>query len=111
MVSPSKQRKRGVILTPEGYRRLQEARRQIERQENLGGRYSLENLSERTGLAPRTVTRVLACAEGVDKQTLEQLFWGFSLELTRRDYTSVGARPAVPEPAVPSRSLLCRIRA
>ncbi|HEY9596884.1 MAG TPA: hypothetical protein V6D33_04380 [Cyanophyceae cyanobacterium] len=52
-------RRRGAILTPQGYKKLQDARRQSEIQENFGERYTLEELSERTRLSLNTVTKVL----------------------------------------------------
>ena len=81
-------RKRGVILTPQGLKKLQEARRYLELQINSGDRYTLEELSEQTSLAPVTVAKVLDCEEGVDKQTLAFFFRAFNLELDKRDYAN-----------------------
>lgn len=82
-------RKRGVVLTSVGLKKLQEARYQAELLENLGDRFTFEELSDRTQLAPFTVAKVFACEEGVDKQTLALFFRAFNLELDKADY----ARP------------------
>jgi WD40 repeat protein len=83
-------RKRGVILSLRGIQKLQEARHQVEILENDSARFTLEELSYRTQLAPFTVSKVLARAEGVDKQTLEYFFRAFGLELTANDYVRAG---------------------
>lgn len=80
-------RKRGVILTAKGLHKLFEARQLQEIEKNYGYRYTLEELSDRTGLVPMTITKVLNCKGGVDKQTLLQLFKAFGLELRKSDYT------------------------
>jgi hypothetical protein len=79
-------RDRGVILTSPGLKKLQDAKREAEIWENDGKRYTLEVLSDRTGLGCGTVAKVLACEEGVDKQTLERFFRAFNLELYKSDY-------------------------
>jgi WD40 repeat protein len=91
---PKQQRKRGVVLTFEGLNRLQEARQQFELSENDGRKYTLEELSYRTQLAPYTVAKVLAREEGVDKQTLRYFFRAFDLELATSDYVRVIDRAA-----------------
>ena len=89
MESHKQRRRRGVILSLLGIQKLQEARYQVEIIENDGARFTLEELSYRTQLAPFTVSKVLARAEGVDKQTLEYFFRAFGLELTPSDYLRV----------------------
>ncbi len=74
-------RNRGLMLTIEGWQKLQDARREVEIQENFGDRYTLEKLSEKTGLAPRTVAKILNREVGVDKRTLAQVFKAFNLAL------------------------------
>jgi hypothetical protein len=88
-------RKRGVILSLPGFNKLQEAKQQLEILENDGARFTIEELSYRTQLAPFTVSKVLAREEGVDKQTLEYFFRAFSLELTPNDYVRAGTQPKV----------------
>ncbi|GAB4199905.1 MAG: hypothetical protein Fur006_51000 [Coleofasciculaceae cyanobacterium] len=79
-------RNRSVILTPHGWKKLQDARRESEIWENDGERYTLETLSERTGLGVGTIAKVLAREEGVDKQTIERFFSAFNLELDKDHY-------------------------
>jgi WD40 repeat protein/transcriptional regulator with XRE-family HTH domain len=81
-------RKRGVILTHEGWEKLQEAKLELETKENFGDRYTIEDLSERAGLNPGTVGRILAREERVDKRTLELFFNAFNLELDKSYYSS-----------------------
>ena len=81
-------RKRGVILTVEGWQKLQEAKLELEVQENLGDRYTVEDLSERAGLNPSTIGKILAREERVDKRTLELFFNAFNLELDKSDYSN-----------------------
>lgn len=90
-------RKRGVVLTSVGLKKLQEARYQVELEENGGDRYTLEELSDRTQLAPFTVAKVLAREEGVDKQTLVLFFRAFNLELDQADYCRPDADREPPE--------------
>src|SRR5690242_4847587 len=85
-------RKRGVILSLLGIQKLLEARHQLEILENDGAKFTLEELSYRTQLAPFTVSKVLARTEGVDKQSLEYFFRAFNLELTANDYVRAGVQ-------------------
>uniref|UniRef100_UPI001D14CC90 hypothetical protein n=1 Tax=Fortiea sp. LEGE XX443 TaxID=1828611 RepID=UPI001D14CC90 len=87
-------RKRGVILSLPGIQKLQEARHQAEILENDGAKFTLEELSYRTQLAPFTVAKVLARTEGVDKQTLEYFLRAFGIELTAQDYVRAGKEEA-----------------
>ncbi|GAA6618056.1 eIF2A-related protein [Scytonema sp. NUACC26] len=80
-------RNRGVILTREGWQRLQNAKVEWEFQENFGSRWTLEELSERVGITPVTFRKVLTRETGVDRQTLVRLFMTFNLELGQSDYT------------------------
>lgn len=90
MPTPNIRRKRGVILTPSGWHKLQQTRRESELQHNDGDRYTLEELSALSGMAPDTIAKVLAGLEGVDKQTLGCMFGAFSLALEEDDF----ARPS-----------------
>ncbi|WP_251956475.1 NB-ARC domain-containing protein [Nostoc commune] len=81
-----RRRKRGVILTPQGFQKLQTAKCQAQSWENLDKRYTLEDLSDRTGLDPDTVMKVFHCQVGVDKQTLNTCFRAFNLLLEPSDY-------------------------
>jgi WD40 repeat protein len=81
-------RKRGVVLTPEGLQRFQEARLELEGRENFGQKYTLEQLSDRTGLDLHTIKRVMICQQGVDKRSIERLFDAFKLHLKASWYSS-----------------------
>ncbi|MBW4459370.1 MAG: WD40 repeat domain-containing protein [Nodosilinea sp. WJT8-NPBG4] len=81
-----KSRRRGVVLSLTGQRKLDAARRQLEQTLNNGDRFTLEEISDRTRLALSTVTRVLDGQNGVDKQTLDLFFAAFDLLLERTDY-------------------------
>ncbi len=80
------QRKRGVILSPVGWQRLQEAQAQSEREVNKRHRYTLEDLNELTGLSPHTLTKIRRRKAPVDKRSLEDYFDAFNLTLTLSDY-------------------------
>lgn len=94
-------RQRGVILTQVGLQKLQATQRRSEVQDNDGTRYTLEQLSDRMGLDPGTVSKVLAAEIGVDKQTLVRAFAAFELELTTQDFQKV-AQPKQFAPVSPS---------
>lgn len=79
-------RRRGVILTSQGWNKLQEAKSEAEFNENSGYRYTLEQLSDRTGLAVDTLLRVHDGSTSVDKQTLKRYFSAFNLILEPSDY-------------------------
>lgn len=85
MNSPKPRRKRGVILTSIGWEKLQRSIRESEIGENFG-RYTWEELSDRTCLDPDTIAKVTNRKVGVDKRTLELFFQAFNLELTASDY-------------------------
>lgn len=86
-------RRRGVLLTPQGFNKLRSAKSNMENWENSGHRYTLEVLSQRTGLSPDTLTKVLKCESSVDKQSIELCFKAFNLVLEASDYFC-------PDPAV-----------
>ncbi|MEH1939735.1 MAG: NB-ARC domain-containing protein [Nostoc sp.] len=79
-------RNRGVILTREGWQKLQQAKLAGELREKSGSKYTLEEISERAGLTSNTVAKILTNQEGVDKRTLVYLFMAFNLELNSQDY-------------------------
>lgn len=82
-----RRRRRGIILTPAGLQKLLKAKTNAEFADNQGNRYTLEALSERTGLAVDTLTKVFACESKVDKQTLKILYRSFDLVLNPEDFT------------------------
>ncbi|MBC1236487.1 NB-ARC domain-containing protein [Nostoc sp. 2RC] len=85
-------RKRGVALTIKGLQKIKEAKHQSEAKENFGNRYTLEEMSARSGLYSGTISKVLNREGGVDKQTIEKLFSAFSLKIDKSDYSSSNNR-------------------
>lgn len=85
-MTAKKYRRRGVVLSLTGQRKLEATRRQLERDLNCGDRFTLEELRERTQLAISTIARILEAQIGVDKITLSQFFSAFDLTLERTDY-------------------------
>ncbi|MEA5507308.1 NB-ARC domain-containing protein [Halotia wernerae UHCC 0503] len=85
-------RKRGVALTPKGLQKIQEAKLKSEAKENFGNRYTLEEMSVRSGLYTGTISKVLNREGGVDKHTLEKLFSAFNLKIDKSDYLSSNNR-------------------
>ena len=83
MNSKKSSRKRSVILTPQGWQKLQQAKQQSEIEQKLGKRYTLEELSELAGLDPDTLAKVLEREKGVDKRSLDRFFQAFNLELAK----------------------------
>ncbi|MBW4672870.1 MAG: hypothetical protein KME52_02165 [Desmonostoc geniculatum HA4340-LM1] len=81
-------RNRGLILTREGWQKLQNAKLEWEFRENNGSKSTLEELSEQAGITPVTFRKVVTRETGVDKRTLVRLFMMFNLELDVSDYTS-----------------------
>jgi WD40 repeat protein/transcriptional regulator with XRE-family HTH domain len=78
-------RDRGVILTPQGWHKLQQARQEAEAKQNWGQRLTHEQLSERTGLSLRTISRILKREVGVDRQSLESFLSNLGLKLSQGD--------------------------
>lgn len=86
MTAPKRRRKRGVILTQSGLERFQTAKINAEQAFNRGQRYTLDNLSELTGIGLDTLSKALGCQTRVDVQTLKYCFQAFELELMLSDY-------------------------
>ncbi len=55
--------------------------------DEFGCRYTYKQLSERSRLDERTVSRLLSCEVKVDKSTLKTFFHVFNLPLEAGDYT------------------------
>jgi WD40 repeat protein/transcriptional regulator with XRE-family HTH domain len=81
-------RKRGVALTTKGLQKIKEGKHDSEAKENFGNRYTLEEMSARSGLYSATISKVLNREGGVDKQTIEKLFSAFNLKIDKNDYLS-----------------------
>jgi transcriptional regulator with XRE-family HTH domain len=100
-------RKRGILLSSRGWQRLQAAELAIANQERGGKSYTLQELSQRTGLSPNTLTRVRSRKVAVDYQTLEYYFRAFDLNLLPDDYlTADVAGGAESQYMVPNGQLL-----
>ncbi|MBW4565023.1 MAG: AAA-like domain-containing protein [Mojavia pulchra JT2-VF2] len=80
-------RKRGVILTPTGLQRLQEAILSWEIVENKGNRLTLEQLSRQINISTKTLSRLWSLSASVDHKTLKLCFSAFNLEVDEKDYT------------------------
>ncbi len=78
-------RRRGVILTDLGSRKLNQAKYEKEIEQNFQ-RFTLESLSQETGLTPTTLSKVFTSSAGVDKRTLKCCFDAFDLTLLTDDY-------------------------
>lgn len=78
-------RKRGVVLTEQGRQKLVQAGVLYD---DFSYRYTYEELSERSLLDSRTVSRILSCEVKVDKRTLKAFFCAFNLSLDTDDYAS-----------------------
>jgi transcriptional regulator with XRE-family HTH domain len=85
LLSKNHLRRRGVILTSQGSRKLIQAKAEVEAERNFK-RYTLEDLSEETGLTSNTLSKVFNGSSGVDKRTLECCFETFGLTLLKDDY-------------------------
>ena len=92
---PRTKRRRGVILSSEGWQRLQAAQAQSEMAANGGNPYTLENLNELTGLSAHTLTKIRRRQSPVDKRSLEDYFGSFNLTLTPQDYVSLTSTKTV----------------
>lgn len=86
MNSSKVKRKRGVVLTAEGYQKLWQAQLESELQSNDGKSYTYEEISEKTGLDNGTIKRILTRKEGVDKRSIDRFFRGFNLLLEEVDF-------------------------
>ncbi len=80
-------RKRGFVLTPAGLQRLQAAILAVEKAQNKGDRFTLEQLRVRINVSSKTLSRLWSLNTGVDQKTLKLCFCAFNLELRSEDYT------------------------
>jgi AAA-like domain len=82
-------RRRGVVLTPAGLKRLQEAIAAVEKVENRTHHLTLEQLSKRTSLSAKTWSRLCSLNSRMDQKTLNLCFNAFNIELYPEDYIAV----------------------
>lgn len=83
--SAKRGRTRGVVLSDQGWQKLMQAGALHNK---FGERCTYEQLSERSQLDERTVSRLLSCEVRVDKNTLRSFFRAFDLSLEAGDYTA-----------------------
>ncbi len=84
----SPKRRRGVILSSKGWQRLQAAEYLSAARDNACHPYTLEQLSDRTKLSTKTLTKVRHRQRPVDQVTLADYFKAFGLRLEKDDYIS-----------------------
>ena len=94
-------RRRGVILSLQGWQRLQKAQQQSEIERNSGNPYTLEQLNELTSLSPKTLMKVRS-RKVVDRQTLADFFSAFHLTLSPNDFTraELETQASAPSPSL-----------
>lgn len=80
-------RRRGVVLTPVGLQRLQDAIFSWEIKHNKGDRLTLEQLSNQINVSTKTLSRLWSLSTSVDHKTLKLCFSAFNLEIEKQDYT------------------------
>lgn len=88
--SHSNKRRRGLILSSQGWQRLQAAEHLSCIQDNQGKPYTLEQLGERTGLSSNTLTKLRRRQKPVDWQTLDSYFEAFNLKMSHHDVINPG---------------------
>lgn len=91
----SEKRRRGMLLSFQGWQRLQSAEQLAAVQRNGNNPFTLEQLSEATGLSPNTLTKVRRRQKPVDFATLETYFATFDLTLEPTDLVA----PEIPTPS------------
>lgn len=95
---PKMKRRRGVVLTCAGLKRLQAAIAAVEITENNGERFTLEELGERIRVSTKTLSRLWSLNSSLDRRTLHLCFSSFNLDLQPGDYVVVSdlAEPEAP---------------
>ncbi|MBE9159342.1 AAA-like domain-containing protein [Nodosilinea sp. LEGE 06152] len=85
-MTSSDRRKRGVVLSSQGWQRLRAAEQQLAAQHNNGNPYTLDQLCAVTGLSANTLVKARRRQKPVDLTTLDTYFAAFNLVLTADDY-------------------------
>ncbi|MEM9004376.1 MAG: NB-ARC domain-containing protein [Cyanobacteria bacterium P01_F01_bin.86] len=98
-------RRRGVVLSSDGWQRLQAAQQASELAQNQGASYTVEQLTALTGLSANTLGRVRSLRTPVDWQTLKAYFTAFGLTLTPTDYRPQLAKEKPPATDSPKTNL------
>jgi transcriptional regulator with XRE-family HTH domain len=86
MEAAKQRRRRGIVLTATGLKRLQKAIQSAQLQENDGRRFTQEELSNRTGVSTNTLSRLWSLKTGLDARSVKLCFSAFDLELIDSDY-------------------------
>lgn len=94
MLQIVRKRRRGVLLTQEGFDRLERARSALA-DRNGWRRATIDDLSALCELDPATISRVLNRRRGVDRFTLSVLFAALGLTLDECDFAYTLARGTV----------------
>jgi AAA-like domain len=84
-------RKRGVLLSARGWQRLQAAEQRSSEAGSGNKSYTLQELSELTGLSANTLARVRGRKIAVDQHTLDTYFQAFDLTLLADDFSDLDA--------------------
>ncbi|MDY6900281.1 MAG: AAA-like domain-containing protein [Cyanobacteriota bacterium] len=88
MEAARQRRRRGIVLTAMGLKRLQTAIQSAQLQENEGRRFTQEELSNRIGVSTNTLSRLWSLKTAVDSRSVKLCFSSFNLELTESDYST-----------------------
>ncbi|WP_414622527.1 AAA-like domain-containing protein [Calothrix sp. CCY 0018] len=88
MEAAKQRRRRGIVLTATGLKRLQTAIQSAQLQENDGIRFTQEELSIRIGVSTNTLSRLWSLKTGLDSRSVKLCFSAFDLDLTESDYTT-----------------------
>lgn len=88
MEASKQKRRRGIVLTAMGLKRLQAAIQTLQLQENDGRRFTQEQLSRRIGVSTNTLSRLWSLKTGLDSRSVKLCFSTFNLELTDSDYST-----------------------
>jgi WD40 repeat protein len=87
MSTKKNKRVRGLVLSRQGWQKVQNAKVEWEFEEKQGYKVTLEEIGDRAGLTTATVRKILTRDEGVDKRSIVTLFSSLNLELTADDCT------------------------
>jgi WD40 repeat protein len=87
MTKQKNKRIRGLILSRQGWQKLQDAKTDWEFATNQGNKITLDEIAERAGLTTATIRKILTRNEGVDRRSMVILFSALNLELAAEDCT------------------------
>ncbi|WP_264326759.1 AAA-like domain-containing protein [Romeriopsis navalis] len=94
-------RKRGVLLSARGWQRLQAAEQRSSEAGSGSKSYTLQELSDLTGLSANTLARVRGRKIAVDQHTLDTYFQAFDLTLAVDDYSDADSLSNLTRSQVP----------